>query len=323
MKQSMNDIPVFDPDTLSHAPVGDLLNLLIEHEDRVPHALFDACVARGEDMVAALADFYARLDADDERDVWWMGLHALFLLGAIPGEAAGRLLIDALRRAGREDDLLLDWVAGDTAWLFANKPSAVIDQARELMQDRNASWFVRCEAVDPVVAAGLAAGPAELDAALDWLADLVTDTSDDPDFRLLAASNLLDFPRQRHRALLDAMAAEQEAGSSFGVVFGSDDVAHSFADAKDAPRGERRGEPWKFYDEAEILARQERWREENARAASVVDQHDDLFDFPEPYVREQPKPGRNDPCPCGSGMKYKKCCLPADEAREALVRQLH
>jgi len=24
-----------------------------------------------------------------------------------------------------------------------------------------------------------------------------------------------------------------------------------------------------------------------------------------------PKPGRNDPCPCGSGVKYKKCCAPA------------
>lgn len=27
-----------------------------------------------------------------------------------------------------------------------------------------------------------------------------------------------------------------------------------------------------------------------------------------PYVREMPKIGRNDPCPCGSGKKYKKCC---------------
>jgi tetratricopeptide (TPR) repeat protein len=26
------------------------------------------------------------------------------------------------------------------------------------------------------------------------------------------------------------------------------------------------------------------------------------------------KPGRNDPCPCGSGKKYKKCCLPKDQA---------
>lgn len=24
------------------------------------------------------------------------------------------------------------------------------------------------------------------------------------------------------------------------------------------------------------------------------------------------KTGRNDPCPCGSGRKYKKCCLPSD-----------
>jgi SEC-C motif-containing protein len=24
--------------------------------------------------------------------------------------------------------------------------------------------------------------------------------------------------------------------------------------------------------------------------------------------REAPKVGRNDPCPCGSGKKYKKCC---------------
>jgi SEC-C motif domain protein len=28
----------------------------------------------------------------------------------------------------------------------------------------------------------------------------------------------------------------------------------------------------------------------------------------EPFRRDQPKIGRNDPCPCGSGKKYKKCC---------------
>jgi len=27
-----------------------------------------------------------------------------------------------------------------------------------------------------------------------------------------------------------------------------------------------------------------------------------------PVVRAHPKIGRNDPCPCGSGKKYKKCC---------------
>lgn len=27
-----------------------------------------------------------------------------------------------------------------------------------------------------------------------------------------------------------------------------------------------------------------------------------------PFVRPVPKIGRNDPCPCGSGKKNKKCC---------------
>ncbi len=28
-----------------------------------------------------------------------------------------------------------------------------------------------------------------------------------------------------------------------------------------------------------------------------------------PIIRDKPKIGRNDPCPCNSGKKYKKCCL--------------
>ena len=27
----------------------------------------------------------------------------------------------------------------------------------------------------------------------------------------------------------------------------------------------------------------------------------------QPFVREGEKIGRNDPCPCGSGKKYKRC----------------
>jgi len=34
----------------------------------------------------------------------------------------------------------------------------------------------------------------------------------------------------------------------------------------------------------------------------------------QPLKREAPKVGRNDPCPCGSGKKYKKCCGAKEEA---------
>ena len=42
------------------------------------------------------------------------------------------------------------------------------------------------------------------------------------------------------------------------------------------------------------------------------------FERPDYYAQIKPhmaakKPGRNDPCPCGSGKKYKKCCLGNDE----------
>jgi len=30
--------------------------------------------------------------------------------------------------------------------------------------------------------------------------------------------------------------------------------------------------------------------------------------------RAGPRIGRNDPCPCGSGKKYKKCCMAKDQA---------
>ena len=33
---------------------------------------------------------------------------------------------------------------------------------------------------------------------------------------------------------------------------------------------------------------------------------------PQPIKRDTPKVGRNDPCPCGSGKKYKKCCGKSD-----------
>ena len=39
-------------------------------------------------------------------------------------------------------------------------------------------------------------------------------------------------------------------------------------------------------------------------------------------AKPAPKPGRNEPCHCGSGNKYKKCCLAKDEAaeRDSLVK---
>jgi hypothetical protein len=39
------------------------------------------------------------------------------------------------------------------------------------------------------------------------------------------------------------------------------------------------------------------------------------------HVNSMAKVGRNQPCPCGSGKKYKQCCLATDEAAAAIARE--
>src|SRR5215211_3976051 len=55
-------------------------------------------------------------------------------------------------------------------------------------------------------------------------------------------------------------------------------------------------------------------QEQNHREKSLFEREDGEWRFVDgnelknPTVRhETPRPGRNDPCPCGSGKKYKKC----------------
>jgi hypothetical protein len=60
-------------------------------------------------------------------------------------------------------------------------------------------------------------------------------------------------------------------------------------------------------------------RKERGLAASPLMDDDDTGPEPfmddhfapaqAPFVNPAPKVGRNDPCPCGSGKKYKKCCM--------------
>jgi hypothetical protein len=39
-------------------------------------------------------------------------------------------------------------------------------------------------------------------------------------------------------------------------------------------------------------------------------------------IRVMPKHGRNSPCPCGSGLKFKKCCLPRLESGQGIQRPI-
>ena len=61
----------------------------------------------------------------------------------------------------------------------------------------------------------------------------------------------------------------------------------------------------------------EQWDEEDDLGDDDYDE-DDFDEEPDviPFPTARKSVGRNDPCPCGSGKKYKKCCLNEDQGRD-------
>ena len=125
--------------------------------------------------------------------------------------------------------------------------------------------------------------------------------------RSVLSGTLLRFARARHRRGLDALAGQQPDRAAW---FDRDDVVRAYSTGGEPPHWESGEEPWAFYTPEAIEERRRRWAEADAELergeGELVGDQGELPD--EPYVRAEPKVGRNDPCPCGSGKKYKKCC---------------
>ena len=69
-----------------------------------------------------------------------------------------------------------------------------------------------------------------------------------------------------------------------------------------------------IYERYEDLNRNFSKTDEDYELPNNLDSSDDRENFNSFYTPHQPivkekKVGRNDPCPCGSGKKYKKCCM--------------
>ena len=328
-------LPQHDNNLLVVLTAPELLDLLIRDEDRAPRNLIDECAQRGDTMIDVLRDVLEqgrgwKYDSDNAADSigdgehidttghWWLLHHAMMILGLMPSETAGVLLTQYMRRIDEEDDdNLQDWLAGKWPALFRNKPTSVMPALRALCEDRELDWYIRSDAVETALACAHAQGEADFDAALDWAAGIAANKDEDWDVRTMTGNTLLDFAPGRHRALLEDLARQQ---SGLAAVFSVDSVAEAYAtDGRDI-QWERFADPWDFYTPESIEKRQQRWRdkddkydEDNAYDADNPSRFpglwgDDAFAV-ETYVRASPKVGRNDPCPCGSGKKFKKCCI--------------
>ncbi len=322
----MNDaieLPIYTGEELAGLSPAELIDTVIENEDRVPRNVIDECARRGDEMTAYLGmlhrDDFLR-DTESGEGVWWLRLHAAMILGLIPSEEAGLLLVDFMRRMSlEEDEDMQDWLAGEWPALFKNKPVSLLTDLRDLCEDRDVDWYMRANAIESLLFVASRQGGETLEQTLAWAAKMALEEDEDRDVCLAAAHMLLYFPRLQYRQLLEELAPLQD---DFDRRFDMQSIEQAYAGKYYAPEWERFTDPWKFYEPDAIARRQIRWRDEDMENDDLVedffglDEDDDFAgDFYRPYepvetyVRPEPKVGRNDPCPCGSGRKYKKCCL--------------
>ena len=295
------------PLELASTSAAELVRLLIRNEDRATRELIDECARRGDEMLDLLEDVLRKdyyWEDDQSVGEWWLRLHAVMILGLAPDARAGELLLAYMRRIEEaNDDGLQDWLGGSWPAYFRNKPAEVLAGLRALGESRGEYLYARVDAIEAALAYAQAQGTEAFEEMVAWAASIAFDAGEDLDVRSLVGSTLLDFARPEHRAALDELADLQPRKLR---MFSRGEVEQTYAAGGREPDWVRFADPWTFYAQDEIAERQLQWAEEARREAEEA-----LLDEPgETYVRPEPKIGRNDPCPCGSGKKYKKCCMP-------------
>jgi len=302
-------LPSYSEDALASMDEQGLFALVTGNDDRLPLEVVHECANRKEAMVPLLRQHlennsnWGNHVSDGD---WWGLLHTIFILGLIPGEASAKALLEGFRRITFENNnTLIDWLSSYWPALCRNKTGYTTDSMRKIAEDNQLDWYPRSHAIECVVADARERDATQFEEAIDWLASLCADESQDPEFRVMAGHTLLDHPRERHRQVMEQLVELQDPDSWLGNFYSRDDIDQSFS-REGKPERERFENPWRFYDPIEIQRRQQRWFKEDREQERF---NPGNWRPVKTYVREQPKVGRNDPCPCGSGKKYKKCCM--------------
>ncbi len=283
----------------------EVITLLVELGAMLPRCVIEECIRRNATIqphLLALIEDEALWRREDEAA--WAPIHAACALGGMEGAAATGVILQLLTRREAAEAQPYEVLDGRWPHLFRNKPEAQ-SELRHIAEHRENSWYTRTAAVSCVLDRASLEG--RLEEALDWAAAIACDDSEDVDTRINVARHLLEMPRERHRSCLEAMAA-QPLGSLDDLS--AAEIEDAFDAEEDSPEWEWLGAPLDFYSPEEAATR---FLQDRMFAEASGEDDEELFDDaayePVPFVRESPKVGRNDPCPCGSGKKYKKCCM--------------
>jgi hypothetical protein len=302
-------------------PASELLARL-ETAGRLPDlALIRACLARPAELTPTLLQWLAEeppadWPGDDPR--WYKAVHAGLLLIAYREPAALPLFAAIYRDEQRED--LIEWFGVE----LPSYGPALTDWALELLNDPRAWEYGRIAATEILASIGWH-HPAERARIVSALVALLPALGSDgapvmpPGYRgdedaiwTWAAYALAQL---RDTASQPQVVALYEHGLMDEMVMG--DVDHYLAqlapDARPPLASYRDFDILRTYEGLHAMAQRERelmamsQQRAAARPTSPPMPPAVASGATQPFVRSTPKIGRNEPCPCGSGKKYKHC----------------
>jgi SEC-C motif len=295
---------------------AELIDLLFEEEDRVTEQHLRELISRGEEAAARLREFLI------DEDFWyegrngdhWIPVHAIVILGALRDEKAFPDLIEMVPHAyfsNHEGVIQVLPVA-----LAEYGAKAVEPYMRFIREYRGAYWdnpdfsMSRRDFSEALTRIALRDEPLR-----GHITDFVCDTFADPEeddslFLSLSAAHPVALDRDRG---LKALGTAYQRGAINEAVTGRfKDLVASFAKPCVNGYGAIDSDLFEFYHPESL---DERLRERLENEAEKLYWGIEEKVVPSGYkvteegvIHSLQKVGRNDPCPCGSGKKYKKCC---------------
>jgi hypothetical protein len=295
-----------------------LIELLLKEEDRVTERHIKELIGRGEAAAAQLRDVLTNEDFwyEGRSGDYWMPVHAIVILGAMRDEKAFPDLIEMVPHAYFSNHEGAMQVL--PAALAEYGDEAVDPYMGFITQYRGAYWdnpdFSSSRRDFSAALTRIALGG---DLARSRVTDFICDTfadaqEDDTLFLSLSAAHPVALDKDRGlRALRMAFsrgAIDEAITGRFKELVESLDDPHSNA------YGEIEYGLFEFYHPESVderrRERMEKEKEEEKLYWGIEDKQ-----VPSGYevtvdgiIHNLQKIGRNDPCRCGSGKKYKKCC---------------
>ena len=241
-------------------------------------------------------------NAPTEGDSIWAPVHAWRALGQMGAADAVTPLLSLFQRIDKCDD---DWAQSDIPKALAQIGMAALEPAANYLADVTHDEWARIAAADTLGQIGRAKPDLRAECVTKLAAQLKKYSEQSESLNAFLVSPLWDLRAVEVMPLIElAYAANCVDESVLGDV---EDVQIHFGLKTKRERPPQRNHLTRFHGNLNELEEQRRVLErENTELRQIVD--DLVFGpMPEPCIAPV-KIGRNEPCPCGSGKKYKKCC---------------